>query len=153
MRDKFFMFLRLAVGSVFAVSGFIKLMQPYQNFLAIIRSYELLSGSPAVALAKTMPWAEFVVGVFLILGFWSRISILVLWVFNTVFIGVISSALIRRLPIQECGCFGDSFSLQPQQVLWLDIALWVVFMCMAACFDYTQSCSLDSYFDSAVTSR
>ena len=147
MRAKFFVFLRLAVGSVFAVSGFIKLMQPYQNFLAIIRSYEILSGSPAVALAKTMPWAELVVGVFLMLGLWSRLSILVLWVFNTVFIGVVGSALVRRLPIQECGCFGDSFSLQPQQILWLDIALWLVFMFMAAYFDSARSFSLDRYFD------
>ena len=148
MRIRFFIFLRIVTGLVFVVSGFIKLMQPYQNFLVTIQSYEILSGTAAVMLAKTMPWAEFIVGVFLILGLWSRISILVLWVFNTVFIGVISSALIRRLPIQECGCFGDSFSLQPQQVLWLDIALWVVFMCMAAFFNYTRCFSLDRYFDS-----
>ena len=147
MRTKFFIFLRIFAGSVFVASGFIKLMQPYQNFLAIIRSYEILSGSPAVALAKTMPWAEFVVGVFLVLGLWSRLSILVLWAFNTVFIGVVGSALVRRLPIQECGCFGDSFSLKPQQILWLDIALWLVFMFMAAYFDSARSFSLDRYFD------
>ena len=147
MRAKFFVFLRLAVGSLFAVSGFIKLMQPYQNFLAIIRSYEILSGPSAAALAKTMPWAEFVVGVFLMLGLWSRLSILVLWVFNTVFVGVVGSAMIRRLPIQECGCFGDSFSLEPRQVLWLDIGLWLVFLCMAAYFDDMRQFSLDWYFE------
>ena len=147
MRAKFFLFLRVAMGSVFVASGFIKLMQPYQNFLAVIQSYEILNGAAAVALAKAMPWAEFLAGVFLILGFWSRLSLLILWAFNTVFIGVVSSALIRKLPLQECGCFGDAFSLQPAQVLWLDIALWLVFMCMAAYFDSTRHFSLDQYFD------
>ena len=147
MLAKFFVFLRITAGSVFVASGFIKLMQPHQNFLAIIQSYEIFTGTTATLLAKTMPWAEFVVGVFLILGFWSRISILVLWVLNTVFIGLISSALIRRLPIQECGCFGDSYSLSPQQTLGLDVALWLTFLCMAAYFDYTKYFSLDKYFD------
>ena len=147
MRTKFFVFLRIMTGFVFVASGFVKLMQSYQNFLVTIQSYEILSGAPAVALAKAMPWAEFLVGVFLILGLWSRLSILVLWAFNTVFIGVVGSALIRKLPIQECGCFGDSFSLQPQQTLWLDIILWFLFLWLAAYFDATRSFSLDRFFE------
>ena len=135
------------MGSVFVVSGFIKLMQPYQNFLVVIQSYEILNGASAVGWAKAMPWVEFLAGIFLMLGLWSRLSILVLWALNTIFIGVISSALIRRLPLQGCGCFGDSFSLPPQQVLWLDIVLWLVFMNMAASFDNTRNFSLDRYFD------
>ena len=147
MRAKFFIFLRMAVGSVFVASGFVKLMQPTQNFLAVIQGYEILNGPAAVALAKAMPWAEFIVGVFLILGLWSRLSILVLWVFNTIFIGVVSSALIRKLPLQECGCFGDSFSLKPPQVLCLDVALWTLFLCMTAYFDATRSFGLDRFFE------
>lgn len=147
MRAKLFVLLRILAGGVFVVSGFIKLMQPYQNFLAAIQSYEILKGAAAEILAKSMPWGEFIVGIFLILGFWSRISILILWVFNTVFIGVIGSALFRRLPIQDCGCFGDSFSLQPQQTLGLDIVLWIVFMFLAAYFSCTQFFSLDNFFD------
>ena len=147
MRTKFLVFLRLAAGSIFVISGFVKLMQPYQNFLATIRAYEILSAPTAVALARTMPWVEFLIGVFLIVGLLSRLSILVLWALNTVFIGVISSALIRRLPIQECGCFGDSFSLTPQQTLCLDIALWMVFVCLASFFENARCFSLDKKFD------
>ncbi len=147
MRAKFFIFLRIMTGLVFVVSGFIKLMQPYQNFLVTVQSYDILNGTAAVALTKAMPWAEFLAGIFLMLGLWSRLSLLVLWAFNTIFIGVIVSALVRRLPIQECGCFGESFSLQPRQMLWLDIALWLVFLCLAACFDATRAFSMDQYFD------
>ena len=147
MTTKFFVFLRILTGLLFVVSGFIKLMQPYQNFLATIQSYEILNSASAVLLARAMPWAEFIVGVFLILGLWSRISMLVLWGFNMVFIGAVGSALIRRLPIQKCGCFGDSFSLTLQQMLCLDIILWLVFMCMTAYFNYARRFSLDQYFD------
>ncbi len=147
MRTKFLAGLRIATGLIFVVSGFIKLMQPYQNFLATVQSYEILNGEPAVLLAKTMPWAEFIVGMFLALGLWSRASMFILWIFNSVFIGVLGYALIRKLPIQECGCFGESFSLKPSQTLGLDIGLWLLFLFMAAYFEAARSFSLDKQLD------
>ncbi|OIO37593.1 MAG: hypothetical protein AUJ72_04265 [Candidatus Omnitrophica bacterium CG1_02_46_14] len=147
MRAKFLSLLRIVIGLIFVISGFIKLMQPYQNFLLTIQSYELLSGASAVFLAKAMPWAEFIVGIFLVLGLWSRFAMCILWVFNSIFIGVLSYALIRKLPIQECGCFGESFSLEPSQMLGLDIGLWLAFLLMTAYFEAAQSFGLDKRFD------
>ena len=129
------------------VSGFMKLMQPYQNFLLAVHSYQILIGMPAELFAKAMPWAELLFGLFLVLGLWSRLSLLILWGLNTLFIGVVAQAMIRRLPVHECGCFGESFSLPLVQVLLLDIVLWAVFLCLAAFYDYARSFSLDKKFD------
>ena len=140
-------FLRILIGSVFIVSGFIKLMQPYQNFLSVVHSYEILKDPLADWFAIAMPWAEFILGVFLILGLWVRPAILSLWAMNTIFIIALASALIRRLPIQECGCFGESFSLPPQWMLALDVLMWCLFMMMAGYFESTRTFSLDKKFD------
>lgn len=143
-------FLRISVGALFIVSGFMKLMQPYQNFLSVVHSYEILNGSLAEIFSIAMPWAEFILGVFLVLGLWLRPVILTLWGLNTLFIIALASAILRRLPIQECGCFGEKFSLPPQWMLILDILLWFVFMAFAGFFDHTKSFSLDKKFDSSL---
>ena len=119
--------LRLALGAVFAVSGFQKLIAPYQNFAAVIEKFEIIQGVPAVFLAQTLPWAEFVAGVFLMLGFWERISLAVLWAMNTVFIGVLLSALARKLPIDSCGCFGEALTMSLPKILSLDIFFFCLF--------------------------
>ena len=144
---KAFGILRILIGLLFVVSGFMKLMQPYQNFLLTVHSYEILNGPPAEWFAKGMPWAEFMLGVLMILGLWRRPVIFGLWAMNTMFIAALTSAMIRKLPLQECGCFGESFSLPLYQILILDIVVWLLFMAMAGFFDQTRSWSLDKKLD------
>ena len=144
---KAFGILRILIGIMFVVSSFMKLMQPYQNFLLTVHSYEILNGPLAEWFAKGMPWAEFMLGVLMILGLWLRLALLGLWAMNTMFIAALSSAMIRKLPLQECGCFGESFSLPLYQILILDIVVWLLFMVMAGFFARTHSWSLDKKLD------
>ncbi len=139
--------LRLVVASIFILSGVTKLTQPYQNFLSVIQSYQILSGGGAALAARVMPWVEFIFGVFLFLGLWLRLSASVLWMLNTVFIGVVASALIRRIPVGDCGCFGGSFSLSPSQVLFLDIGLWAAFAVLIVFHKRAVLFSLDNHFE------
>ena len=139
--------LRIVVAAVFILSGVTKLVQPYQNFLSVIQSYQVLSGWGAVAAARTVPWIEFIFGVFLLLGLWLRLSITALWMLSTVFAGIVVSALIRRLPIGDCGCFGGSFSLSPGQVLFLDAALWAAFAILMLFHNRVKVFSLDNRFE------
>ena len=122
------LFIRLLLGSVFVVSGFQKLWAPAANFTAVIEKFEILRGVPAAALAQTLPWAEFVAGVFLILGLRTRGALVVLWAMNTVFVGILISALWRKLPLEQCGCFGEAITLSLPQTLALDLILWGLFL-------------------------
>ncbi len=128
MKERIFSLARIAVGAVFVVSGFMKLMEPYQNFLAVIYSYKMVAGEPAKLLAILLPWVEFLGGVFLVAGLWTRAAVGALWALNHLFLAAIISAVLRKLPIHECGCFGNSsVSLPLGKVLVLDIGLWFVF--------------------------
>lgn len=120
--------VRAALGGVFVVSGFQKLWGPWENFAAVIEKFEIIHGLPVTVLARTLPWAEFLAGVFLILGLRTILSLFVLWAMNTAFIGVLASAIARKLPIQECGCFGEALSLSLPKMLAVDISIWVLFL-------------------------
>ncbi len=128
IKNKSRVILQVLLGVVFLVSGFQKLTTPYQNFAAVIEKFEILRGSSISVLAQTLPWAEFILGVFFILGLWENLAFWGLWVMNTVFIGVLVSALTRKLPIESCGCFGEAVSLSLPKILSIDVSLWFLFL-------------------------
>ncbi len=125
MKSKILLVLRVIVGAVFVISGFMKLIAPYENFLAEIHEFQILEGPAAVWLAKGLPWIEFYAGLFLVLGLWPNAALIVVWALNSSFVGVVGQALARKLPIGECGCFGALVTLKPSQILALDIGIWV----------------------------
>ena len=124
----FLLLVRAVLGSVFVVSGFQKLWTHPENFAAVIEKFDILHGLPVTVLAHTLPWVELLAGVFLVLGLRTQVSLFVLWIMNTVFIGILSSALLRKLPIDECGCFGEAVTLSPSQMLAVDVSLWFFFL-------------------------
>ncbi|MCA9396555.1 MAG: DoxX family membrane protein [Candidatus Omnitrophica bacterium] len=118
--------LRIGIGVLLAVSGFFKLIEPYQNFAASIEVYEILSVSQAQIVARILPWAELFTGIFLIAGLWLKGSMISAWLMFTSFIAVVGQAMIRKLPIESCGCFGDGVHLPPWLVFGMDTCVWIL---------------------------
>ncbi len=141
----FLFFIRVALGGVFIVSGFEKLLTSPQNFAAVIDKFEVLQGPVVTALSLTLPWAELIGGILLVLGLWTTAALAVLWLMNTVFIGVLASALIRHLPIDQCSCFGKNLTVSLPVMLSIDVVLWMLFF---ACFLLRKNLiiSLDTFF-------
>ena len=133
---------------MFTVSGFQKLISPWQNFAAVIEQYKLLNSPAGAFFAQTMPWVEFLAGVLFLLGLWRVLSLSVLWAMNTVFIGVLASALLRKLPIDSCGCFGEALKIPLPVMLLLDTAFWTSFLVYFLLSRRTgDDVSLDRVFD------
>ncbi len=141
----FRLFLRALLGSVFIVSGFQKLISPPQNLAAVIDKFEILHGSAVTALSLTLPWVEFIAGILFVLGLWTSAALALLWLMNTVFIAVLVSALLRRLPIDQCGCFGKDLSIPLPVMLGIDAAIWLLFF-VSFFFHKKSSPSLDTFF-------
>ena len=121
----FFVLIRLLVGGVSVYSGWHKLMAPVENFMAVLEGYQFLPSPFISGVAFLVPWLEFIVGVFLMLGFMTRESAAVLSVFLVVFMSLLARSLWLHLPIHECGCFGGAISLSPKQAIALDSALFL----------------------------
>ncbi|HXV19232.1 MAG TPA: DoxX family protein [Candidatus Omnitrophota bacterium] len=147
MKEKIFFAARVAAGAIFVYSGFEKLLSPYQNFLAVIYGYKVIGGSLAHAAAIIVPWAELLAGLYLVLGLWTRAASGVLWCLNSIFILAITQAIVRKLPIQDCGCFGEaSYKIPLQAVLAMDCALWVVYALLFFFSNAAEWMSLDRFF-------
>jgi hypothetical protein len=123
---------RLALGAVFVVSGYSKLMRTPEDFAAVILSYKLVGGHAAIWMARILPWAELIAGAFFVTGLWLKQSLAALWLMNTAFIFALTSVLIRKIPIGDCGCFGEGIApLAPSQTLAIDIVLCAIFFMLA----------------------
>src|ERR1035438_4375526 len=66
--------LRVALGAVFAYAAWLKLREPWEMFAMSIDAYGLLPYKAVVVVARTLPWAELLIGLALMVGRWLRVS-------------------------------------------------------------------------------
>ena len=138
--------LRLALGAVFVVSGFDKLMQPAGSFLAIVEKYQLVNHELAQVVAWTLPWIELFFGVFVIVGLWLKVSIGVLMSIIIVFITAVGQTIFRELPIKKCGCFSESMSLPLPVVMVVDSIIFALLVVLFKNIKKARRFGLDNYF-------
>jgi len=95
---------RIIVGGIFLLAGLAKISDPVR-FLLTLREFQLFPEVIIRFLAVYLPWLEFILGLFIILGILYRTSSLMLAFLNAVFTLAILSVIIRGIDI-DCGCFG-----------------------------------------------
>ncbi|MBI1977130.1 MAG: DoxX family protein [Candidatus Omnitrophica bacterium] len=123
----FILFLmRIVLGGVFVYSGWGKLMSPVENFKAVVESYQFFSALLVKPISYVVPWLELVFGAFVLVGYLTRQSTVLLALFLLSFIVLLSRSLLMHLPISECGCFGSGIVLAPWQALVLDSGLFLI---------------------------
>ncbi len=141
-----FLFLRVFIGVLFLVSGVEKAFHPYQNFLYALQAYQVLPGWAEIAVAHTLPWVEVIVGVFLVLGLWTQVALKTALGMFAVFIVVVGQALLRGLPIDQCGCFGAMLHLHPRTMIVFDSFMLLATFMLLRNGAKTQQWSLDRRF-------
>lgn len=146
MAINFYIIARMLIGIMFIVSGFEKLISPYQNFLYVIEGYDLFPSFLEMMAAHAMPWVEFFLGIFLFLGLWLKWVLRAVLAVMLMFIVIVAQAIIRNLPIGECGCFGDFISLPLSVILLFDAAVFLVTGLLIEKEEKASLLSLDRYF-------
>ena len=123
---------RFFVGVVFLYSGYSKLTQPSEYFELAISFYQVVPESLLHPIALVLPWFEYLMGAFLIVGYAVPLAGGILSVLTALFQLLLGQALVRRLPIDECGCFGGGFiHLSLYQSFMLDTALLLILIQIA----------------------
>lgn len=102
------MLLRLFLGGLFVYASLHKLADPV-SFSKLIYGYKMMPGWTINMFAILLPGVELIAGLFLIAGFLSRGSALVIALLLAVFIVAISYNLARGLEF-DCGCFSFAHS-------------------------------------------
>jgi uncharacterized membrane protein YphA (DoxX/SURF4 family) len=141
-----FAILRIVIGSVFLVSSLGKLFSPYQNFLYVVQAYQLLPSGGELLVAQIFPWLELITGAFVFLGLWTPWALRGALTLFGIFVVVVGQALVRGLPLENCGCFGGWVHLKPQVVIVMDSAGLLLTLLLLRNLSYVKKFSLDSYF-------
>ena len=139
--------LRIFMGIFFAVVAVEKLLTPYENFLYVIQGYDIVPPFLARLAALTVPWVEFFLGVFLVLGLWLKQVLRFLLLLNGAFILLLGQALLRNLPMKDCGCYGELLSIPLHVSILIDIGLFLTAGGLLKYCSRTACMSLDRYFE------
>lgn len=141
-----FVIIRILIGCIFVVSGFEKLISPHQNFLYVVQEYALFGSFLENIIAYVAPWIEFLLGIFLLLGLWLKWTLRGVLIMTAMFIVIVAQAIVRDLPIVECGCFGDFISFPLYGILIFDSVMLIMIDFLIAKEKRTIVFSLDRYF-------
>ena len=97
---------RVVLGAILLISGAAKVGQP-AALAASIASFHLLSPSVIVAISIILPYFEMLVGLYLVIGLFTRIASIVATLQFMIYGAAIAAAILRKLPA-DCGCFGPN---------------------------------------------
>lgn len=114
--------MRLVLGGVFFGAGIVKIPD-LELFSYTVRTYNLLPEFLILPVTILVPWLECVIGLCLILGFWTHTSALIASSLLVVFTGALGTKIYQDVNM-SCGCFGfgtERGSLE--WVLWQDVLL------------------------------
>jgi uncharacterized membrane protein YphA (DoxX/SURF4 family) len=98
--------LRVALGCVFLAAGGLKVGHA-DVFAGEIAGFQLLWHPLIAPLALLLPFLELMVGVYLIIGLYTRFAAWLGALEMAVFSGAIASAVLRGIST-SCGCFGPA---------------------------------------------
>ena len=121
--------LRLVIAAVFLYAAYTKLRQPWMLFAMSIDAYQLLPEWAVLALGRTLPWVELLLGLLLAVGFGLRYAAAVAALLLAVFFGVMLHAYIKGMGI-DCGCIGLGEKINPA-TLARDAALLAASLALA----------------------
>ena len=136
---------RLILGGVFVYSGWVKAVAPAEEFAYAIETYKVVPAALTMFIAVTVPWLEIYLGVFLVTGVFTGYSAFCLGALLLGFEGLLLQAIIRKLPVTSCGCFGASKSNSLGYELVQNLALLAL---AALAAKYGGKLSIDSKIDS-----
>jgi uncharacterized membrane protein YphA (DoxX/SURF4 family) len=106
MIDRIVLLLRIVLGLVFLAAGALKIGHT-EEFASEIAGFQLLAHPLIAPLALLLPFLELMIGVYLVLGLFTRFAAWFAAAEMAVFSAAIASAVVRGIST-SCGCFGPS---------------------------------------------
>jgi len=96
---------QVILAAIFIYAGFAKLREPWPQFAIAINTFQIVPLSWLEPLARYLPWAELLLGLWVLSGFLLRWSALVASLVLAFFFAVLIRSYAMGLAV-DCGCFG-----------------------------------------------
>lgn len=134
--------LRVAIGILLIVAGAFKAHDGIVITGENIAGYRLLPTFAVMPLALFLPYFEIGIGIYMVLGLFTRVTASIVAFQIAVFAAAIASVVARHIHI-SCGCFG---SADTAIASWADVARdsLLVFVCAAIAWKAPGAFALDS---------
>ena len=97
---------RLILGGMLIFAGALKVGHA-ADLASAIAGFRLLPASVTAPIAVVLPYFEILLGIYLIVGLFTRVAATVAAAQFVLYAGAIASAVIRHIPA-SCGCFGPN---------------------------------------------
>jgi hypothetical protein len=147
MRKHLLLALRFALATVFLISGWEKAVNPPENFLYVLQAYNVLPDALARLVSVVFPWVELSLGMSLSLGLWLKASLAGVVCVSGSLLLVVGQAIVRQLPIDDCGCFGNLVHLPLRGVIFLDAAIFTSALLCLGNPEPVRRLSMDRLYD------
>jgi uncharacterized membrane protein YphA (DoxX/SURF4 family) len=118
--------LRVVLGAIFIVAGGSKIGHA-AYFAAQIAGFRILPQAVIAPIALALPYLEVLLGVYLVIGLFTRQAAWIAALLLLIFDAAIASAVVRGMAI-NCGCFGPS---DATVTTWGEVARDAIFVVMA----------------------
>jgi len=105
MRKRAILILRLVIGVIFLYAAYTKLKESYLIFAMSIDSYQILPPGAVLGVARTLPWVELAVGLWLLTGWRLAPAATASTIVLASFFTLMAFTYGRGMTI-DCGCFG-----------------------------------------------
>jgi len=107
--------LRVLLGAIFLYAAWLKLREPWALLAISIDGYQVLPTWAVELVARSLPWFELLLGIWLITGFWRGVSTTAATLLLALFFTLMVRAMIKGMQI-DCGCFGPG-----ERLSWLTL--------------------------------
>ncbi|MDQ2857437.1 MAG: DoxX family protein [Candidatus Eremiobacteraeota bacterium] len=121
--------LRLGVGGLLLVAGILKAHDGPAATASTIAGYRILPPAIVAPLGVALPYAEILLGAYLVGGLFTRVAATLASVQFGLFAAAVASLVVRGIPA-DCGCFGSGVRTPPS---WGHVAADVLLALVCAC--------------------
>lgn len=130
---------RISVGLIFVYAGLTKLLEPAANFEAVLLKYGVFAPPWIPLLARAVPWLEWILGAFLIVGYAPRLTASSSSLLCLAFLVTLGgSRLLLTSGNADCGCFGQGglLHLTVRQIFLVDLLSLGILLQVAGLKEY-----------------
>lgn len=125
--DVLVLILRIGIGGVLVAAGVLKVGHA-NDFASTIAGFRILPQPLVGPMAVGLPFFELGLGIYLLIGLYTRVAAIVALVEFAVFSAAVASVVIRGIPI-ACGCFGQA---DTSPASWVDVVRDLALAVLAA---------------------
>jgi len=116
---------RLVLAATFLVSSLGKFVDIRHYSVAMVYNFDILPGPLAIAFGWTLPFIEFLCGVGLLFGLFTRLCAIGIALLSISFL-IAKAVVLSRGIDMECGCFGAIGSTMASWSIYLDPAILII---------------------------